>query len=56
MANLNLGQDVANKRENRQLLRMWPNLIPYSKLHEYVVTVLLLTSIPLVGKWKAEIN
>ena len=27
MANLNLGQDVANKRErNRQLLIIWPNL------------------------------
>ena len=29
MANLNLRQDVANKREkNRQLLKYWPNLFP----------------------------
>ena len=31
MANLNLGQDVAKKKKvNRQLLILWPNLIPYS--------------------------
>ena len=28
----------------RHLLIYWPNIIPYSKLHECVVTVLLLTS------------
>ena len=43
MANPNLGQDVANKRE-----RYWPNLIPYSKLQECVVTVLFLTSNSLI--------
>ena len=43
MANLNLGQYVANKRERK----LWPNLVPYSKLLECVVTVLLLTSTPL---------
>ena len=33
MANLNLGQDVAIKREkDRQLLIKWPNLIPHTKL------------------------
>ena len=48
MANLYLGQDVANKRElNRKLLIQWPNLIPYSELQECVVTVLLLTLTPL---------
>ena len=35
-------------KENRQLLIMWPNLIPYSKL----VTVLLSTSIPLLNSSK----
>ena len=40
---------------NRQLLTKWPNLIPYSKLQECIVTVLLLTSIPLARQrtWKA---
>ena len=44
MANLNLGQAVANnkKKENKQ-----PNLFPYSKLWENIVSVLLLTSTPL---------
>ena len=41
MANLNLSQDVANKK------RMLPNLILYRKLQERVVTSLLLTSTPL---------
>ena len=36
------------KKENRQLLLKWPNLIPYSKLYKYIVTVLLLTSTPLI--------
>ena len=42
MANLNLSRDVDNKK--------LPNLIiiPYSKMQEWVVTVLLLTSTPLV--------
>ena len=35
--------------ENRQLLLWWPNLIPSSKLQECVVTVLFLTSTPLVN-------
>ena len=35
-------------RKNRKLLILWPNLIPYSKLREYVDTVLLLTSTPLL--------
>ena len=30
------------EREKRQLFILWPNLIPYSKLYECVVTVLLL--------------
>ena len=50
MANLNLGQDQAYKeKENRQVLIQWPNLIPYSKLQECAVAVLLLTSNPLVA-------
>ena len=32
------------EKENRRLHIWWPNLIPYSKLWECVVTVLLLTS------------
>ena len=36
------------EKENRQLLIMWPNIFPYSKLKYCVVTVLLLTSTPLV--------
>ena len=50
MANLNLAQDVANKRGRKctQLLKMWPILFPYNKLHECFVTVLLLTSTILV--------
>ena len=33
MANLNLGQDVANKIEEiRNLLILWPNPIPIGKL------------------------
>ena len=43
MANLNLDQDVANRRE--KLLKLWPILIPNSKLYECFVTALLLTSI-----------
>ena len=35
------------EKENKQLLILWPNLIPYSKLKECVFTVLLLTSTPL---------
>ena len=42
MAILNLGQDVANKREKKTGI-MWP----YSKLQECVVAVLLLKSSPL---------
>ena len=45
MANLNLWKDVANKREKIVIaFLLWPNLIPYIKLQECVVTVLLLTS------------
>ena len=36
------------EKENKQLLILWPNLIPYSKLKECVVKVLLLSSIPLL--------
>ena len=32
------------EKENRQLLILWPNFIPYRKLYKWVVTVLLLTS------------
>ena len=35
------------EKENRQLLILWPKLIPHSKLQECVVTVLLLTLTPL---------
>ena len=35
------------KQDNRQLLILWPNLIPYNKLHECVVTVLFLILTPL---------
>ena len=45
MANLNLGQDVAKKRERKQTAA---HIVPYNKLQECVVTVLLLTSTPLV--------
>ena len=38
------------EKDNRHLFIKWPNLVPYSKLQEYVVTVLLLTSIPLVHR------
>ena len=49
MANLNLGQDVATKREKyRQLLIGWQNLFPYSKLSHCIVTFLLLTLTPLI--------
>ena len=48
MANPNLGQDVANEKRNKELLILWPNLILYTKLQECVVTVLLLTSTPLL--------
>ena len=41
-------------KENRQLLILWPNLMPYSQLQNWVVTVLLLTSTPLVQTSKAE--
>ena len=36
------------QKEKRQLLLLWPNFIPYSKLQECVVTVLLSTSTPLL--------
>ena len=32
------------EKENRQLLKLWPNFILFSKLYKCVVTVLLLTS------------
>ena len=55
MANLNLGQDVAKKeKESRQFLIEWPKLIPYGRLQENVVTVLLLTSTPLLAKKNDE--
>ena len=48
MANLNLGPDVANKRERQQTVAdIVAKSYPYSKLQECVVTVPLLTSIPL---------
>ena len=40
--------------ENKQLLIKWPNLIPYSKLQECVVTVLLLTSTSLTEKENSD--
>ena len=48
MANLNLGQDVANNRERKSFSCSYSGQI-YSKLKECVVTVLLLTSTPLVN-------
>ena len=48
MANLHLGQDVATKRKKIDSCSYsGQNIIPYRKIHEYVLTVLLLTSIPL---------
>ena len=49
MANLNLGQDVANKREKIDIVAdIMVNSYTYSKLQEGVVTVLLLTPTPLL--------
>ena len=41
------------EKENRQLLLKWPNVILYSQLYKWDVTLLLLTSTPLVG-WCSE--
>ena len=41
---------LIKEKDNNQLLVMWPNFIPYSRLQERVVTALLLTSTPLWPK------